>query len=66
MIQRMIQIELTDEECEQFKLFRQYQDDFNALLKSSFFTFKNGQAIVHRDGEGKLRIIEIKEIKWKI
>ena len=61
----MTTIEIDDLEAEQFKLFRQYQNDFTALLESNFFTFKNGQAIVHRDNEGKLRIVEIKEIKFK-
>ena len=61
----MISVELTNEDAELFKRFREFQDDFIALLQSSFFTFKNGQAIIHRDQEGKLRIIEIKEIKWK-
>ena len=62
----MTTIELNDTEAEQFKLFREYQDDFIALSKSSFFTFKNGQATIHRDPEGKLRIVEIKEIKFKV
>ena len=61
----MIQIELTDQDAELFKKFREFQNDFIILQESKFFIFKNGQAICHRDKEGKLRIVEIKEIKFK-
>ena len=57
-------IELTDKEIEQFKQFRQYQDDFEALIKSGFFDFKGGNAIIHRDKNGKIQKIEINRIAY--
>ena len=41
------------------------KDDIKILVEAGFFEFKNGTAICHRDSNGKLRIIEIKEIKFK-
>lgn len=57
----MVKIELTNQEAEFFKQFRQYQDDFSILIKAGFFSFKDGQAIVSRDHQGVLKNVEIKQ-----
>lgn len=54
-----IKIELDEEEAKLFCKFRQYQNDFQILVSSGFFDFKNGVAMSHRDHNGKLRGVEI-------
>jgi len=60
-----IKIELTEEEAKLFCKFRQYQNDFEILLSSGFFDFKNGVAKGHRDFNGKLRRVEIEKVAFK-
>ena len=54
----LTRIELTPEEVDQFKTFRQYQDNIVKLLNSRIFDIKSGSAVIHFDGEGNVRIIE--------
>lgn len=60
----MIKIELTDEDAELFKLFREYQDQFAILIKHRVFKFYRGSAVIHKD-EGKIMQININEIPFK-
>ena len=51
-------IELSPDEVDSFKTFRQYQDNIVKLLNSRIFDIKNGSAVIHFDGDGNVRIIE--------
>lgn len=53
-------IYLTDEDVKLFVKFRQFQDDFQKMIKGGCFQFSNGCAIIHRDSNGILKNIEIK------
>ncbi len=57
-------IELTTKDAERFKLFREYQEDIDTLVKSGFFNFKGGKALVHRDRKGKIQKVEITRISF--
>ena len=46
----MVTIQLTDEEAELFKQFRQYQFLFQLLLKAGIFTPYNGSKVIHKNG----------------
>ena len=61
-----VTIELTEKDATSFKQFRQYQDDIESLIKSGFFNFKGGQAIVHRDSNGKIQKVEINRVAFII
>ena len=39
--------------------------DLDALIKAGVFNFKNGEAILSRDNEGKLRLVTIKQNTFK-
>ena len=39
--------------------------DLDIMMKSGIFNFRNGMAELHRDNEGKLRSVSIKEITYK-
>lgn len=39
--------------------------DLDTMIKSGVFNFKNGMAEIHRDNEGKLRNISIKQFTFK-
>lgn len=40
--------------------------DLGNLIKAGVFNFKNGVAELHRDSEGKLRSVSIKQWTYKI
>ena len=50
---------LNDEEAKLFELFLKHHSDFQMLIESGFFAFRNGEWTGRRDGNGIL-------IKWKI
>lgn len=54
----MICIELSDQEAELFKQFRQYQDEFKTLISHGVFAVKKGQAILSFSAEGTLTNID--------
>jgi len=58
----MTNIELTDQEVELFKQFRQYQDSFQKLLENNFFGIKGAAGIVHFDENSQIRKIEVPHI----
>lgn len=62
MAEKIVKIELTEEEAELFKIFVKHFADFEKLLKAGFCDFKNGKMIIHRDFNGKLRKIEIERV----
>ena len=39
--------------------------DLDSLIRSGVFSFKNGVAELHRDNEGKLRSVSIKQFTYK-
>ncbi len=57
MIPQLQVIELTAIDIEQFKLFRQYQDQFSILLKEGVFDPYVGFKAVHKDGTAEIRQI---------
>lgn len=65
MAENKTPVYLSDEEISLLKKFRQYQNDFEIILSSGFFDFKNGVASCHRDFNGKLRRVEIEKIAFK-
>ena len=60
-----IKIELSEQDAEMFKLFRQYQDSFQLLIANKVFSIKNGKAILNFDKNGALRQIDINRINWR-
>lgn len=52
----MIKIELTNEEAELFKSFRQYQDDFESIIESKALEVRNGKAVLNFSSEGLMNI----------
>jgi hypothetical protein len=54
-----IKIELTPIDAEMFKLFRQYQIDFQTMVQAGVFDFKNGTAYLCRDPNGVLKNISL-------
>ena len=53
-------IELLPLDAELFKTFRQYQDRFLALYREGVLDLRSGQATLHFDSSGALRIVEVK------
>lgn len=54
MDKQTIKIDLTIEEVELFKQFRQYQNIFQALLAGGLLNFKNGTITFHYNNEGQI------------
>ena len=40
--------------------------DLDTMIKSGVFNFKNGVAELHRDSDGKLRSVNVKQITFKV
>lgn len=55
----MVNIELTDNEAELFKQFRQNEPNFTAMLSCGVFDVKKGQVILSFSAEGKLTDVDI-------
>ena len=53
-----VKIDLSPDEVELFKFFREKQDEIIYMRQRGFWDFKKGQAICHRDDKGKLRKID--------
>ena len=58
----LITIQLTKEDAELFKKFREHQDEFKKLLENGVFDFLVGQKILHKSGL-KVSIIETRDFK---
>ena len=54
----MILIELTNEDAELFKSFRQHQDVFKALMDAGLDSTKNGKLILNYNHLGEMLDIE--------
>ncbi len=61
----MIILELIDEEALAFRLFREHQDSFVAMLKAGVFETKNGQIILNFNSEGVLTEIRDNVVRYK-
>ena len=61
----MIKLELTKEDAELFKLFREHQDLFKSLLDAGLTDTANGKLILNYNYLGKLCDIE-KQVHIKI
>lgn len=57
-------IDLTAEEAQLFKLFRQYQDTFQALVQGQVFSARGCQVDLHFDLEGTLHKIQAHPITY--
>ena len=60
-----VTIELTKQEAELFKLFREFQSEFELLVRNDVFSMKNGSIEIHKDDLGKIRKILINKIAFK-
>lgn len=61
----MTTIELTDEEAESFKAWREHQDTFDALLSAGVFAIKNGSAHLTLNRDGVLVSIRTEIELWR-
>lgn len=48
----MTSIELEDNDCELFLLFREYQNEFQLLVNNGVFKTRNGQITIDFDNDG--------------
>jgi hypothetical protein len=53
-IDKVVVLELTEQEAVSFRCFREYQDLFEQMLKARIFETKNGVAILNFDAAGTL------------
>lgn len=61
----LIKIELNPVECELFKQFQRYHDDFKTLVDSGLFNVRNGSVIVNFNHEGQLSTVEIHQHTYR-
>lgn len=61
---KLVAIEITNNEAKLFLLFRKYQDEFSYLLDEGFFDFV-GEAKVFRDGNKILKGVSIPKMRKK-
>lgn len=61
----MTAIELTDEEAESFKAWREHQDTFGSLLIAGVFAIKNGSAHLMFNRDGVLVSIRTEIEPWR-
>lgn len=61
----MIIIELQDPDALAFRLFREHQDSFVAMLKAGVFETRNGVAILNFNSEGVLTEIRKDVLTYK-
>ena len=54
----MINIQLTNKDAEFFKLFREHQDLFTAIIDAGLLTMKNGKIILNYNHLGEMLDIE--------
>lgn len=57
---------LTPIDAELFKQFQHHYDDFIILKNNGIFELKNGNIIIHKDANGRVREIIENKIKFKI
>ena len=57
----IIKIELSLQEAERYKEFQRHYKNMNVLLKSGFFSTKNGSIIAHFNNEGIINSLQKNE-----
>lgn len=60
-----MKIEITKQEAEDFKKFREHQEIIERILSSGIKELKNGKITIHKDNNGKIRKIEINRVCFK-
>ncbi len=65
MDDKLIKIDLSEEEVELFKQFRKNQDNFEYLLREGVFDLKNSEAILDFDSSGFLGHIKMGVHKYR-
>ena len=60
-----INIELSEEEAQQFIAFRKHQADFVSLINTGVFNIRNGSAILSFNKDGVLDSVQITIIGFK-
>lgn len=56
---------LTCQEAERFKIFQQFYDEFDLMVRNGVFGFISGDVVISRDEHGKIRKIKKEEITFK-
>lgn len=64
LLNSSIRMYLTDEQLVAFRGFETYYQDLVTMLDAGVFTFKNGQAVIHRDHEGDLKRITFELVRY--
>lgn len=59
-------IEITHEELAAIMQLQKHYTDIATLIESGVFEFKNGQAVIHRDQDGKLRKVDINITRFRL
>ncbi len=60
-----VTIFLTPIDVELFKAFREHQTDFMILKNNGIFDLKNGNIIIHKDAQGRVREIVENRVRFK-
>lgn len=60
----MTQVELTDEDAELFKSFREHQEHYKIMLDAGIFAFKGGSVVIHYNPTGLIMKIERNAIPY--
>jgi hypothetical protein len=61
----LVKIELTMEECQQFRQFQEYYESFTTLVDSGIFTVRNGSFIIHYNSDGTIATTEIHQLTYR-
>ena len=61
---QIIKIELNLEEAERYKEFCRHYKNMNVLLKSGFFSTKNGSIIAHFNNDGVINSLQKSEVVY--
>lgn len=66
MEKELTTIYLNEEDAKLFLEFRKNQDDFMILKANGIFSLKNGNMLIHKDLNGRVREIVVNQILFKI
>lgn len=58
-------IEVNGEQLAMIRLFQTHYLDIATLMDSGVFDFKNGNAVLHRDQDGKLRKVDLNLTRFR-
>lgn len=59
-------VEVTNEELAAILQLKKNYSDIATLIESGVFDFKNGQAVIHRDQDGRLRKVDINLTRFRV